>query len=256
MDVDQPAPRWACILCGDPYDLATARHHFGSGERFSIEKINLPSGKSATALLSPNFQMSVSSSSVYEQAGQIVATISGILFSLNCRSQTLKIENIRERNATGDWGGAHFMIGAGEIRFRGRSSLMTNPDADDDQQAFPRLCASMAGRNQVVTDVLQIVSHHNRGWFGLYIAYERMRDDINKTLSEQKATTLMGWPSEREQSHFRQSSNVYRHSKSEWGRYTPDTAMSLPEARQFVSDCLRIWLKWRAERGSDREGGL
>ena len=239
-----PAPRWACILEGDATDLTTARRKFGRGGDFSIEEIDLPSGEQATALLSPKFDAAASSVEVYSQAVKIVIVVAGILFSMDYNTRPLEIKSIRERNADGVWGGAQFFVGAGEIHWRGAGSLTETLDALNPDPLLGKF-ASLADADDVVMDVLHRISR-SPDWFDLYAAYERMKCDINERLDKQKATTEIGWPSERRQTFFRESSNVYRHSKAKWGRYSPANAMPIRDARQFVSDCLRIWLLWRA----------
>ncbi len=234
--------RWACILEG-------TRATSGPPANILVVARGSPLRKSICRLaneLPPSCHRSLIDLLIVRrprQAGKIVTTVAGILFSMDCDTQPLEIKHIRERNAAGDWGGVHFNAGAGEIYVRGR----TNFWGAEKQQSLSPSFALMADTDDVVMEVLHFL-RRSPDWFDLYAAFERMRHDINTGLNKQKATAEIGWPSDREQDYFTESSNVYRHSKAKWGRYSPANAMPLREARQFVSDCLSKWLSWRARR--------
>ena len=81
-------------------------------------------------------------------------------------------------------------------------------------------------------------------WFDLYKAYEMMRDDIDACLGKRQEAQI-GWPSDNRIGHFRLSAQVYRHAPPWDGGYTPEKAMPLREAQQFLQSLVNRWLQWR-----------
>ena len=84
------------------------------------------------------------------------------------------------------------------------------------------------------------------GWFELYKAFERMRDDAQRRAGRGwEAIGGLDWPPKREIDFLTESAQVHRHSRARRGRYDLPTAMPLDEARRVVARLAQAWLAWR-----------
>ena len=104
--------------------------------------------------------------------------------------------------------------------------------------------AATAQADDTVGDVLEYLSG-KPDWFDFHKAFELMRDDINKSLGQQKQEA-MGWPEKSILDRFTCSAQVYRHSPVKWPNgYNYATAMPLKEATTLMHELTKKWLAWR-----------
>jgi hypothetical protein len=84
-------------------------------------------------------------------------------------------------------------------------------------------------------------------WFNYYKAFELMRDDINRRIRGQHRQEQMDWPKKKNLDHFTLSAQVHRHAPPWDGDYTPEKAMPIAEATEYIRSLTNKWLDWRFE---------
>lgn len=241
-------PRWAVGLQGELFDLEDARELFGRSSSFCVAEIQVPN-RNITALIADEFDEYEAAATVNEAAQRLVTLINGYLFARDTDRSPLQASTIHSRDANGQWGPgtvfASVEVQAGRLRARGHAVVVhaDGTTSPDEHQVSPEI----VWLNTTMDDTAMDVLHMLRGdpdWFDLFMAFERMRDDLNRRLPKKSKPSVIGWP---DTNHFSQSSQVYRHSRVKWtSGYNPETSMSLREAQAFVARLVRSWLQWRA----------
>jgi hypothetical protein len=240
---------WAIAIEGHPLDLEDLRRQYPPPSPIQVTNVNVSSALTITALLADEFRTLTDASELYAGARRIATRMSGILFARDpCRS-CITVGSVYHWTDHGQWESAPILAeGRATIRAIGRVRAyadVRNPDGSlqaDPPPAEPRWLKD-AEDEDAVADVLQLLSGE-ADWSVLYMAFERMRDNINRTNgSIPRSYAFMGWT---HTDHFQQSATVYRHSRAKWPPgYDMQHAMSLTDARRLVSSLLRAWLEWR-----------
>ena len=228
--------RWAVVLQGDEWELDEARYLFGSKSEVRVCKAELPRTKRETVLLAREFENLSDAFQVHISAQRILALVNGILFIDDSARSPLRAHSVYGRADDGRWNDGAMYLGPVNAVLGARLRVRDTADAPPHTTWL-----SSAVSDDVVSDVLTFL-RGDPDWFDLYKAFERMRDDINRSLGQGKLQVI-GWPAT---DHFRQSAQVYRHSPSQWPLgYNMTNAMQTSEARVFVQELTRVWLRWR-----------
>ncbi len=232
-------------LLGRPLDLDEARHLFGRAGRFEVG-VAEASGRSHTAIFADEFESAGVRDEVRALGERLVEHLSGMLFVLDPERGPLTADEVLERDADGAWTRAPSLRGrmVARTRLKGRLTA-AGPHG---QQRPPPLHGDLLADSlddEPVGDVLEFLKGEP-GWFELYKAFERMRDDAQRRAGcVWEDIGGLGWPPKREIAFFTESAQAHRHSRARRGRYDPSTAMPLDEARRVVARLARAWLAWR-----------
>jgi hypothetical protein len=242
MSFSESTARWAVSLKGENIDVADARALFGQHGNVRVRTIQTFSGQEKTALISDDFENMSDEFQVHQAAERILALVNGILFVGDASRAPIQIDGVHRRAENGHWLGAAQFAAA---TFKGRSHVRAEASLSGDSPppSAPRetIWLREATQNDIVADVLTFL-RGEPDWFDLAKAFERMRSDINAQVGQHNESTV-GWP---DTNHFRQSAQVYRHSKAKWPPgYSLANAMKVSEARDFVRTLTRAWLDWR-----------
>ena len=230
---------WAMALEGAKIDVNDAVTLFKGHPVISVDYIVGSDDSSLLVLTSPQLDALKQPHQVQEMADRLLALVNGALFVLEPARQPLRGCGIRRRRPDGKWD-EHSVVATGQLM--GRSSVKaTATRLVDGKEAPEVLRPSPAARwitaaqsDEVIADVLHYLNAEP-DWFTLYKAFEMMRGDIDRRLSQNQQEKAVGWPSKKKLSHFACSAQVYRHAPPKWcDGYTPAKAMSLHDARRFV----------------------
>lgn len=255
--------RWAVTVEGDLIDLEDLTRQYPPPNEIRVMKVSVSSDLIVTALLADDFHQLTNATEVHGIAQLIVTRMSGILFARDAERSIIRLGSVYRRTEDEQWELAPVVhegrgIAAGTARVRAYAEVLS-PDGSLQAAPPPEEPKWLrdAEDEDAVADVLQLLSGES-GWFILYMAFERMRDNINRIhgsarprsaprtsrrSSKPKDYAFVGWP---DTSHFRKSAMVYRHSKPKWPEgYDLQNAMSLSDAHMLVSHLLKSWLEWR-----------
>jgi len=242
MSFSESTARWAVSLTGEKIDLSDALSLFGERGDVQVCRIMTRFGHEKIVLISNEFEGMSDHSRVQDAAERIVTLINGILFVDDAKRAPLQINGVHKRADDGQWLGA-IQSAASIASGRSRVRAMASPPEGSPPPRAPRetIWLREAAQDDIVADVLSFL-RGEPGWFDLHNAFERMRSDINSQLGQNKEGAI-GWP---DTNHFRQSAQVYRHSKAKWPQgYSMANAMKISDAREFVQLLTRAWLGWR-----------
>lgn len=243
-------PRWAVALEGERFDLEDARDAFGNGTSIKVADLQMPNRK-ITALLADELDGHDDAAAVNEAAERLIVLINGYLFARDADRRPLRAGAIYGRDADGRWATRAIFMSAGATfgRLRARGYVVAVHADGTTTPSEPQLPPEVGWLSTTMDETALDILHMLRGepeWFDLYMAFERMRDDLNRRLPKAATSAAIGWPNT---NHFSQSAQVHRHSRVKWPpRYDLRTAMPLREARVFVAQLVRSWLQWRASQ--------
>ena len=236
-DVSEHVQRWVLELRGDDSELASAAAIYGAEADPQITKF----GDGANAfygMTSAQFSMLSRPREVHEIGLRLLGIINGILFIRDDRRRALTLGNVRQQNANGGWN--YVLIAeTGYLELRGYPPTVTVSGAPHTPPPY-LAWTTLANSDDRVAEVLIELSG-DPDWFSIYNAFEVMRVDINERFGQHKQTNA-GWPEKAKLDFFTESATVYRHSSEKWGRYNPQTAMTLRDGQQFVRELAAIWL--------------
>lgn len=253
----RPERRWAMSMLGHPIDLDDARHLFGRAGRFEVAAVEA-SGRGHTAIFADALDAASGPDEVRDLGGRLVEHLSGALFALDPERSPLTADEVLERSANGAWARAPASL-RGRIAARSRMKGRITAIGQDGQPVptTPPLHGDLLADSlddEAVGDVLEFLKGEP-GWFELFKAFERMRDDAQRRAGRGwEEIGGLGWPPKREIDFFTESAQVHRHSSAKWGRYDLSTAMPLDAAQRCVARLAEAWLKWRcvpADRATD-----
>lgn len=250
--------RWALSILGNPVDLGDAIHLFGRAGRFEVATLEA-NGRSHTAIFADALDAASGRDEVRDLGGRLVGHLSGALFALDPERSPLTADEVLERSADGTWARAPASL-RGHVAVRSRMKGRLTAIGQDGQPVptAPPLHGDLLAESlgdEPMGDVLEFLKGEP-GWFELYKAFERMRDDAKRRAGQRDWQKIggLGWPPKHEVDFFTESAQVHRHSRAKWDRYDLCTAMPLEEARRYVARLAEAWLKWRcapADRTSD-----
>ena len=230
-------------------DLEDLTRQYPPPNEIRVMKVSVSSDLIVTALLADDFHQLTNATEVHGIAQLIVTRMSGILFARDAERSITRLGSVYRRTEDEQWELAPVVhegrgIAAGTARVRAYAEVLS-PDGSLQAAPPPEEPKWLrdAEDEDAVADVLQLLSGES-DWFIIYMAFERMRDNINRIHGSQpKDYAFVGWP---DTSHFRQSAMVYRHSRAKWPPgYDLQNAMSLSDAHMLVSHLLKSWLEWR-----------
>jgi hypothetical protein len=239
---------WALVIRGSSVDLEDAVRLFGEEQTDpSIHMITPRDGESPiTVLTSSQMDDLARHDQVHEVANRLLGLVNGALFVLDAVREPLTGYQLRKREADGKWG--HYLFAEAatfHVRDRDRiPSAQVNAGGGPTRPAPALRWVAAAQSDQIIADVLTYL-RDEPDWFALYKAFEVMRKDISRRMEGQHRQDRIKWPKKRGLDHFTLSAQVYRHAPPWKGGYTPEKAMSLVEAREFLQSLASIWLAWR-----------
>jgi hypothetical protein len=229
--------RIAVALDGEQIDFDDACMFFSEDIGIQIKRLHIPPNDKVV-LLADDLNGLTDDGQIYSSAKRLVDLVNGVLFLQDPNRVPLSVQGIIHRQAAnGKWGVTIYATGfaSGRSRARFNNGVPGEPTAQ-------ALLLQRASKNEVASDVLTHLSGKPE-WFDLYKAYELMRADIKKRFRKQGAAKI-GWPGKPRISYFTQSAQVYRHAKTDWPKgFSPQSAMSLRDARSFTQALCNLWLK-------------
>jgi len=201
-------------------------------------------------LVTNEFESLSNHSEVFEASIRILDFLNGIMFVRDPARKPLQPGAIHERREDGRWSAGTILGKATAFENRDRffaPTVVLQAPGSAPPPPAPRpphmVWMTEAIRDDTLADVLTFL-RGEPDWFNLYKAFELMRDDINRSLGQDKAEQ-MGWPAKSTLDEFCESAQVHRHSRVKWGRFDLSTAMKIDKARALVQSLARTWLDWR-----------
>ena len=204
-------------------------------------------GNTRPILTSPQLDTLVDPHEVEATAKRLLGIVNGALFLVQPVRIPLFPGGVIEQNSSGKFNqyilAEHFK---GRSRVNASAIVVSVAGASPQHNRPPAVAWSEAAAksDQLLSDVFVYLSG-GPDWFNYYKAFELMRHDINTRLGGQDRHEQMGWPKKQTLNHFTLSAQVYRHAPPWDGDYTPEKAMPLDEATDFIHTLCHTWLKWR-----------
>jgi hypothetical protein len=237
--------QWALALNGTRFDLEDAVALFGGDVVDpAVHLVEVEWGPPITILTSPHMDELSAPHQVLGVASRLLALVNGALFVRQAQREALNVRVLYKRRDDGPWDQHGFPSHFIDVDRVGTPVVQAN-GTPPSQSAPAQLWVAAAQSDQVVADVLTYLSGEPN-WFDIWKAFEVMQKARNTRHRRGKLV----WPPDLK--HFKFSVGVYRHPPPWKGGYTPEKAMTLIEARQFVQTLAHIWLNWWvSSRASD-----
>jgi hypothetical protein len=220
MKTDFTSCRWAVELLGDEFDLSGACAFFERGENVRVQISQLVTGRSATILMTNDFEELASAVEVNDASKPIADFLNGILFVTDQKRKPLRTNAVYERQPDGNWGngivfGSVHMTGTARMR----AIVSTAPGAIPRQEKWMK----GAMEDQAASEALTYL-RGEPDWFELYKAHETIKAKSDK---------------------FTETAQATRHSEDWCRREGIRKHMSIAEAREHVRLLVQNWLNSR-----------
>jgi hypothetical protein len=248
MSVEPSDAHWAVALEGNELVLEEACLLFGRDGDVRVCRFPVSGSDTRVVLIAKKFENLADDGRVYELAKRIVDLVNGILFVEDPSRAPIRLQGVVHRRAdNGQWG-VNIFVGSIDMNGGGRmrAALTVGDGVPPVPQQTVWLRQAMTD-GDVLADVLTFL-RGSPDWADLYKAFDQMQKDIGAQLGKRPASE-MGWPGTTNATfkHFKQSTQVYRHSRPWPPGYDVETAMTLSEARKYVQGLARLWLNWRSK---------
>lgn len=242
--------RWGAALLGAAEDLEDAAALFARPGPIEVGAVEAHARRHA-ALFSDHLDAAENVHEAHELGGRLVERLSGALFVGVPERGTVTFGGVLGRGGDGAWtltvfGAANLRDGRDRVTATASVTPLPGQPPPPPPQPLPqpRWTEESFG-DDALADVLDFL-RGQPGWFELYKAFERMRDDVQRRAGRGwEAIGGLDWPPKREIDFFTESAQVHRHSRARRGRYDLSTAMPLDEAQRMVARLARAWLAWR-----------
>ena len=242
--------RWGAALLGSAEDLEDAAALFALPGPFEVDVVEAH-GRRHPALFSAHLDAAGDVHEAHELGVRLVERLSGSLFVAMPERGSVAFGGVLGRGCDGAWTLTVFGVASvrcPRVRLVATASITPRPGQPPPPPPppLPRLqWMEDSFEDDALADVLDFLKGEP-GWFELFKAFERMRDDAQRRAGGGwERIGGLGWPPKHEVDFFTESAQVHRHSRAKWGRYHLSTAMPLDEARRRVARLAEAWLKWR-----------